>query len=874
MKSAEIRKSFLEFFRSKDHEIIQSSSLIPKNDPTLLFTNAGMVQFKYVFLGQEKRAYARAASSQKCVRAGGKHSDLENVGYTARHHTFFEMLGNFSFGDYFKKDAIRYAWDLLVDHFRLPIDRLWVTVFEEDDESAELWKNLIGIAESRIVRLGAKDNFWQMGDTGPCGPCSEILIDQGDTLSCGKTDCTVGCDCDRYLELWNLVFMQYERDESGSLNPLPKPSIDTGMGLERISAVLQGKESNFDSDIFAPIISAISSQSGKQYGQDRNSDTAIRVIADHMRAITFLLSEGLIPANEGRGYVLRRIIRRASRYTRNLDISDPLLYTLCDAVVESLGDAYPELKEESARVRRILQLEEERFNKTLEHGLSMLQSVVEDVKTSGLDTIPGNELFRLYDTFGFPLDIVRDIASENGLGIDEDGFHREMEDQKKRARASWSGEDSAIAPVYRDLAHSLNTDFIGYDTLVSQATVLAIIANDERRDEMKEGDEGEVILDRTPFYATSGGQIGDSGKLSSESATAVVLDTVKPVEGIHVHKVKIKHGLLRVGSAVTCLVNEDMRRSTMRNHTATHLLHASLRKLFGEHIKQAGSYVGHDRFRFDFTHFDALSQESIESLEDMVNDIILKNIMVKTELMDTDRAIKSGALAFFGEKYGASVRAVSIPEVSMELCGGTHVSATGDIGLLKILSEGSLAAGIRRIEAVTGKKAFAYLRDEEKELRKITEIMKVADNPSGKLIKLIDEMKELEKQHERLMAKTASERSVDIIKNARDINGIKAIAHRLDGLEQKDLRTIADSIRDRMGSGILVLASVKNDRASLVVMVSENLAPKYHAGNMLKKIAAAAGGKGGGTAELAQGGTKDIKKLDKALESLYDIITN
>jgi alanyl-tRNA synthetase len=808
------------------------------------------------------------------VRAGGKHSDLENVGYTARHHTFFEMLGNFSFGDYFKKDAIRYAWDLLVDHFRLPIDRLWVTVFEEDDESAELWKNLIGMPENKIVRLGAKDNFWQMGDTGPCGPCSEILIDQGDALSCGKTDCTVGCDCDRYLELWNLVFMQYERDESGTLNPLPKPSIDTGMGLERISAVLQGKESNFDSDIFAPIISAISSQSGKQYGQDSNSDTAIRVIADHMRAITFLLSEGLIPANEGRGYVLRRIIRRASRYTRNLDVSDPLLYTLCDAVIESLGDAYPELKEESTRVKRILRLEEERFNKTLEHGLSMLQSVVEHVKKSGLGTIPGNELFRLYDTFGFPLDIVRDIASENSLGIDENGFHREMEEQKKRARASWAGEDSAIAPVYRDLAHSLSTDFIGYDTLVSQATVLAIIVNNERRDEIKEGDEGEIILDRTPFYATSGGQVGDRGELSSEFATAVVLDTVKPVDVIHVHKVKIKHGLLRVGSTVTCSVNEETRQSTMRNHTATHLLHASLRKLFGEHIKQAGSYVGHDRFRFDFTHFDALSQDSIESLEDMVNDIILKNIVLKTELMDTDSAITSGALAFFGEKYGTTVRTVSIPEVSMELCGGTHVSATGDIGLLKILSEGSLAAGVRRIEAVTGKEAFGYLRDEEKELKKITEIMKVADNPSGKLIKLLDEMKELEKQLQRFMAKTASERSAEIIKKARDINGIKAIAHRIDGLGQKDLRTIADRIRDRMGSGILVLASVVNDRASLVAMVSENLSPKYHAGNMLKKIAAAAGGKGGGTAELAQGGTKDIKKLDKALESLYDIITN
>lgn len=874
MTSSEIRTAFLEFFRSKVHDIVPSSSLIPGNDPSLLFTNAGMVQFKSVFLGIEKRPYSRAASSQKCMRAGGKHSDLENVGHTARHHTFFEMLGNFSFGDYFKKGAILYAWELLTEHFQLPKDKLWVTVFEEDDEGVELWKDLVGIPESRIVRLGAKDNFWQMGDTGPCGPCSEILIDQGASVSCGHPDCAVGCDCDRYLELWNLVFMQYDRDATGKLNPLPRPSIDTGMGLERISAVLQGRQNNFDTDLFYPIISAISAYSQKDYDKDRETDIAIRVIADHIRAITFLLSEGLIPSNEGRGYVLRRIIRRASRYTKNLHIDNAVLFKLVDSVIEAMGSTYPELINEAARVKNILQLEEERFSRTLEHGLELLESVVSNVKSSRLTAIPGSELFKLYDTYGFPLDIARDVAAENGLEIDEPGFHHEMELQKTKARASWTGEEeSAGVAAYRDIiAGHEEMEFTGYESLESDSTVTGILVGGQIAGEISTGMEGEVLLDRTPFYAESGGQVGDTGELKSDAVKAVVLDTVKPGENIYVHRVKVLEGSLKKGDRLLASVDPEKRHATMRNHTATHLLHAALRHFLGEHVKQAGSYVSPERFRFDFNHFNALGEETLESLEDDVNRNVLKNISVTTVLMDTKTAVDSGVVALFGEKYGDRVRAVIIPDVSKELCGGTHVRATGDIGLLKIISEGSLASGVRRIEAVTGTSAVAYFRNEEKELKKLSALLKTSDNPSEKLSRVLSDMKELEKALEKYKGRSAAERSLTIMEKARDVDGIKVVAHRVDGIEQKDLRTMADSVRDGLGSGILVLASVTDGQAAMVAMVTDDLTGKFNAGAILKQIASAAGGRGGGKPDLAQGGTREIKKLDKALESLYDII--
>lgn len=874
MTSAEIRSAFLEFFRSKGHEIVQSSSLIPRNDPTLLFTTAGMVQFKSVFLGEEKRQYTRAVTSQKCMRAGGKHNDLENVGHTARHHTFFEMLGNFSFGDYFKRDAILFAWELLTEYFRLPKDRLWATVYEEDDEAAELWKELTGMPQGRIVRLGTKDNFWQMGDTGPCGPCSEIIIDQGPEVGCGRPDCSAGCECDRYLEIWNLVFMQYDRDQSGKMNPLPKPSIDTGMGLERLSAVLQGKHNNFDSDVFSSVISSICSHSNKTYGADRNTDTAIRVIADHIRSITFLLSEGLIPSNEGRGYVLRRIIRRASRYSKSLDIDEPVLYKLCDAVSGTMSGTYPELLEEKQRISKILKLEEERFNKTLEQGLQLLNNIIRQVRNAGKTSIPGSELFRLYDTYGFPLDIVRDVASESNIKIDETGFHKEMELQRAKARASWAGgEEAAVPPVYRDLSQRFSgTEFIGYDTLESDSTVLAIITNGNISDETNADSECEILLDRTPFYAESGGQVGDTGELATDSLKAVVLDTRKPLEGLHMHKVKIKSGRIKTGAKIHCSVDSHSRHSTMRNHTATHLIHTSLRNMLGEHVKQAGSYVSPERLRFDFNHFDSLSRETLDAIEDEVNGYILRDIKVNTVVMETDKAIESGVTALFGEKYGEKVRVVTVPDVSSELCGGTHVSATGNIGLFKILSEGSVASGVRRIEAVTGRGAFDYLRKKDDEIRLISEILKTSDNPSGRLVKMLSEMKELEKELEKLKGRSAAEDSLKIIGMARDINGIKVISHRFDGMDQKDLRVIADNIRDGLGSGILVLASVKDEQASMVAMVTKDLTGRFNAGDILRHVAAFAGGRGGGKAEIAQGGTKEIKKLDKALESLYDII--
>ncbi|GAB4484763.1 MAG: alanine--tRNA ligase [Thermodesulfovibrionales bacterium] len=869
MKSSDVRETFLDFFRSKGHEVVRSSSLLPANDPTLLFTNAGMVQFKSVFLGDDARPYSRAATSQKCIRAGGKHNDLENVGHTARHHTFFEMLGNFSFGDYFKSEAIEYAWELLTERYRLPRERLWATVFEEDDEAAGLWTKLTGIPADRVVRLGAKDNFWQMGDTGPCGPCSEIIIDQGSHIGCGRPDCSVGCDCDRFLEIWNLVFMQFDRSADGKLTPLPKPSIDTGMGLERLSAVLQGKYNNFDSDLFAPIISGICSLSRKEYGRDRATDTAIRVIADHIRSITFLLSEGLTPSNEGRGYVLRRIIRRAARYAKSLDIAEPVLYRLCGSVLEAMP-AYPELRDEAPRVSTMLKIEEERFNKTLEQGLSVLHAVIGETKKSGNAEIAGSELFRLYDTFGFPLDIARDVAEESGLRIDEPGFHREMEAQKAKARSSWSAETASAAPVYKDLFQKkLTSEFVGYDSMASVATVLAVISNGRVVDQIAEGGQGEVLLDRTPFYAESGGQAGDRGRITGDGLAASVLDTRKPLEQLILSSVRVDRGTIRTGSAVTCVVDEELRRATMRNHTATHLLHSALRNILGEHVKQAGSSVGPDRLRFDFTHFSSIDTATLTAIEDEINAAVLKNVPVSVTEMETKKALDSGVTALFGEKYGDVVRVVTIPDLSAELCGGTHASATGDIGLFKILSEGSVASGIRRIEAVTGKAAIEYCRAEEAELRKVCEALKVTASPSEKLGRLLADMKSLERSLEAFKSKSLSESSSKIVHAAKTVKGVKVLCHSSQGVDAKDLRTLADNIRDHLGSGILLLASSSADQVSLVLMVTKDLLTRFNAGSLLKDITAQHGGRGGGKPDLAQGGIRDASKLDLVFQDLY-----
>lgn len=875
MRSSDIRESFLEFFKSNGHKIIKSSSLIPRHDPTLLFTNAGMVQFKSIFLGEEKTSYLRAATCQKCLRAGGKHSDIENVGHTSRHHTFFEMLGNFSFGDYFKRDAILFAWELLTDWYKLPKERLWVSVYEEDEEASDLWKELTGIPSERIVRLGAKDNFWQMGDTGPCGPCSEIIIDQGEDVGCGRPDCKVGCDCDRYLELWNLVFMQYNRDESGNLTPLPKPSIDTGMGLERISAVLQGKTNNFDTDLFAHIISFLELLSGVSYGKAPETDISIRVIADHIRAISFLLSDGLVPSNEGRGYVLRRIIRRASRHARLLGLSGAVLHKLIGPVADLMGGVYPELIYEKERASKILMIEEERFIKTLEQGMKMIDSLIEELKKEGKNIIPGIELFRLYDTYGFPLDLARDIAMDKHFLIDEDGFHKEMEMQREKARASWVGEEDAIASIYKELQSEIGeTLFIGYDTLESESVIKAILKDGKVVTEVSEGDEAELFLDKTPFYGESGGQVGDVGIIRKtgfeDIAELEVLDTKKEL-GLHSHIVRIKNGRLRVWDRVKCVVDIDKRLATAKNHTGTHLLHKALRAVIGEHVKQAGSLVSPERMRFDFSHFYSLDKNEIDAIEDIVNEKILQNINVETEVSDLQDAIKSGVTALFGEKYGDKVRIVRINNFSAELCGGTHCRATGEIGLFKIISEGSVASGIRRIEALTGKAAFDYLRQRDRELNNIESMLKT-DKAYERVERLISDMRELDKEIEALKSKIASQSSLSLLEKVKKINNVNVLVCRIDNLEQKDLRVLADNIRDRLGSGIILLASALNGQASMVAMVTKDLTGNYSAGEILKRVASLAGGSGGGKAEMAQGGTREINKLDNALNAVYDLV--
>jgi alanyl-tRNA synthetase len=871
MKGSDIRSAFLDYFKSKGHEVVASSSLIPKKDPTLLFTNAGMVQFKSIFQGEERRDYTRATTSQKCMRAGGKHSDIENVGHTARHHTFFEMLGNFSFGDYFKRDAILFAWGLLVDQLGLPKDKLWATVYQDDDEAAQLWPELTDIPKERVIRLGAKDNFWRMGDTGPCGPCSEIIIDQGPEIGCGKPDCKVGCDCDRYLELWNLVFMQFDRDDAGKLTPLPKPSIDTGMGLERIAAVMQGKKNNYDTDLFAPIIGAISSMSGVAYGKSPDTDISLRVIADHLRSISFLLADGLIPSNEGRGYVLRRIIRRASRHARLLGLEGAALSKLMGSVSGVMGDIYPELTKDAESSSKALMFEEERFTRTLDQGMRLLDDVMATLKQSGEKIIPGGEIFKLYDTFGFPLDLSRDIALDNHLRIDEDGFNREMQLQRERARASWVGEEEAIASIYKELKSEIgDTLFSGYETLEDDCTVKAIIKDRQIVTEAVAGDEVELFLDKTPFYGESGGQIGDIGIIFSGTFGARVTNTLKEA-GLHAHVATISRGSVKVWDKVKCVVDKEARMATARNHTATHLLHAALRTVLGEHVKQAGSYVSTERIRFDFSHFYQVDKKELNEIEDLVNAEIIENKTLDTEVKDIQEALKSSVMALFGEKYGDRVRVVRVPGFSSELCGGTHCRTTGDIGSFVVISEGSVASGIRRIEAFTGKAAFEYLRQKRDDLKKIAELLK-ADDPVERVEKVMADMKDKDKEIEALKGKLSSHSSASLLDQVRDIDGTKALACRVDNLEQKDLRVLADNIRDRIGSGIVVIASVKEGQAAILSMVTKDLTKQFNAGDILKKVAALCDGRGGGKPDMAQGGTKELDKLDAALEAVYSII--
>jgi alanyl-tRNA synthetase len=870
MKSNEVRQLFLDFFRQKEHKVLSSSPLIPKDDPTLLFTNAGMVQFKSVFLGDIERPYKSAVTVQKCLRAGGKHNDLENVGRTARHHTFFEMLGNFSFGDYFKKEAIVWAWEFLTEWAKLPADKLLITVYEKDDESASLWQNEVGIKKENIFRLGEKDNFWQMGDTGPCGPCSEILIDQGPEMACDKPDCTAGCDCDRFLEIWNLVFMQYNKASSGKLSPLPMPSIDTGMGIERLVAVLQNKKNNFDTDLFSPIIKKIETISGKKYNKSASTDVSLRVIADHIRAIAFVFSDGLIPSNEGRGYVLRRIIRRAARHGFIIGIEKPFLFEVLDTVCDIMSGAYPELLEDSERKKLTLRLEEDRFAHTLSSGMAILEKLITELKSSGKDTIPGAELFKLYDTYGFPLDLAGDIARDNGFMIDEKSFTKAMEIQKSRARASWSGTGEEVSGVYKNVLKKFGSvNFLGYTHFEAEGIVNVLVRDNVSVGEAHEGETVEIILDQTPFYGESGGQVGDKGSMKADGLKIDVLDT-KKFDTLIIHKARIEKGTVRTGMKVHASVDRESRKSTMRNHTATHLLHAALKTILGDHIKQAGSLVAPDRLRFDFTHFHPMSLNELQGVENLVNEKILENLSVLVIQTTLDEALDQGVVALFGEKYAEEVRVIRSGDFTAELCGGTHCDFTGEIGPFKIISEGSVAAGMRRIEALTGFKTLDYMKRKENELKKVADLLKVKElHVSEKIEKFLQELKLYENELERLKSKSVKENVNVILDKAVHVDNIKIVSQKIDGFDIQSLRNLVDILKTKIGTGVIVLGSPKNGQVSYVAAVTKDLTSKLNAGDILKAIT---GGKGGGRADMAQGGTKDVEGLDKAIRSVVDII--
>jgi alanyl-tRNA synthetase len=876
MTGNEIRTRFLQFFQERGHTVVPSSALIPHNDPTLLFINAGMNQFKDVFLGREKRDYVRAASAQKCVRAGGKHNDLENVGQTARHHTFFEMLGNFSFGDYFKHDAIAHAWDFLTGEMGLPKDKLWVTVFREDDEAYAIWRDEIGIPEERLIRMGEKDNFWSMGDTGPCGPCSEILIDQGESMTCGD-DCGIGkCDCDRYLELWNLVFMQFNRDADGTMTPLPKPSIDTGMGLERISAVMQGVQSNYDCDLLRGIIAYVEELSGKRYGDDDAHDMSMRVIADHSRATAFLIADGVLPSNEGRGYVLRRIMRRAARHAKMLGFAEPVLYRTASFVLQSMADAYPEPAQRTDYVAKIVKIEEERFIQTLDNGLRILTDEVERLRAAGAAVLPGDVAFKLYDTFGFPLDLTADILRGENVTIDEAGFEACMEEQRQKAREHWKGSgEEAIAGIYRQLVEEgLSSRFTGYDTLSDRSEILAILLDGQPVSGAPGGAKVEIVTAATPFYGESGGQTGDRGTLTTADARVTVSDTKKPLPELLVHVGEVVSGTLRTGDTATLEVDADRRCATALNHTATHLLQAALLEVLGDHVKQAGSLVTPERLRFDFIHFSAMSPEEIDRVETLVNCRIRQNAGVDTREMGHEEAVAAGATALFGEKYGDKVRVVRVGDISMELCGGTHANASGDIGLFKILQETGIAAGVRRIEAVTGAKALEVVRDQERTLNHLATLIKT-DRPQleVRLRKLLERQKELEREIESLQSKLNADQAGDLLQQAVEIAGVSVVCGRVDNLDGKALRELADQIRDRLTSGVLVLGGAHEGKAGLLVAVTKDLTKRLQAGALVKQLAAMVGGGGGGRPDLAQAGGSKPEQLGEALASVPQLIS-
>ncbi len=876
----EIRRRFLAYFQENGHEIVRSSSLIPRDDPSLLFTNAGMVQFKSVFQGQEKRAYTRATTSQKCLRVGGKHNDLENVGRTARHHTFFEMLGNFSFGDYFKEDAIKFAWKFITEELKLPKDKLYATVFLDDDEAAGLWLQHTEVPAERILRMGEKDNFWSMGDTGPCGPCSEILIDQGEHMSCGP-DCGIGkCDCDRFLEIWNLVFMQYNQIEPGRREPLPRPSIDTGMGLERIAAVCQGVYSNYDCDLFTRIIDRAASLAGVTYSKsapDTNDvDTALRVIADHSRAVAFMVADGIMPSNEGRGYVLRRLIRRAYRFGRLIGMPAAFLHLTADEVVAHMGEDFPELIAAREFMNRVIKEEEERFEKTLDKGLALLEEEMTAIGAKSGRNIPGEVAFKLYDTYGFPLDIINDVAEKRGFTVDETGFTGLMAEQKKRAKAAWkgSGEADIVGRFAGLLEEGLQSSFVGYDCMEASSRIIALLdAEGERVPALKAGMKGYMITGATPFYGASGGQTGDTGVVRSALGKADVLDTLKPSAALIVHQIQVTGGEILLDAEAELVVEEGQRTASARNHTCTHLLHAALQEVLGNHARQAGSLVSPDRLRFDFNHISAMTAEELAEVERRVNAAIMADRELEVHHSSYDEAVAAGAMALFGEKYADTVRVVSIPGESTELCGGTHLSRTGQAGTFVILSESGVAAGVRRIEAATGWNALAFLHAQRRELEEAQGMLKAkAGELPQRILALQNETRTARKNLERASAQAASGQGRNLMDSVETFNGVPVLASRSGAPTIKALRELVDDVRSKMPTGIACLTAEEDGKVSLVIAVSKDLHARFTAPVLIKEVAAAIGGSGGGRPDMAQAGGSNAEGIDAAFAKLKELV--
>ena len=873
MRAQEIRETFLDYFATKNHRVVKSASLMPKDDPTLLFTNAGMNQFKNIFLGLEKRSYTRATSVQKCMRVSGKHNDLEQVGKTNKHHTFFEMLGNFSFGDYFKKDAIEYAWELVTQGFRMDKERLYITVYLEDDDASQIWQKHVGIPENRIFRFGKKDNYWAMGDTGPCGPCSEIHYDLDEALESGDPYELIEKGSDRFLELWNLVFMQSEQSGDGELLTLPSPSIDTGMGLERVATVLQGKKNNYDTDLFFPLIESVCDTARKEYHADETTDIAIRIIVDHIRAVTFLIGDGIMPSNDGRGYVLRRLIRRAYRRGNFLGIQEPFLYKLVGGVVDIMKDAYPELLSSVNYIAKVCLSEERRFALTLTSGLRTFNQYIEEAKSRDKSVISGGKLFKLYDTFGFPVDLSRELAEEQGLRVDEKGFHEELEKQRQRARRAWKGDAQQKNKKVYEKVKDLQSEYVGYEKDRADAEIVAILKKGALIEQLGEGESGEVFLDITPFYAEAGGQIGDSGIFKNPHFSGIVDTTYYPIPEIRAHKVRVISGQIRVHDRIEAMIDLPWRMALSKNHTATHLLHASLRQILGDHVKQSGSLVSPERLRFDFTHFAPVRSSELMHIETLVNEKIRNNIPVRTKITTMEEGIEEGAIAIFEEKYGDNVRMVTIGEFSKELCGGVHVHNTGEIGLFKILSETSIAAGMRRIEAITGEAAILHIQEEEILLHKILQLL---NSPKKEIVEQINKLKtsvkEMEKESKSLRQKMANIRYQRDTQQIQKIQDISVLTQEVEGLSMNELRELADSLKQKVGSGIVVLGAKEEKKAFIVVSVTKDLTDRVKADDLIKEIAPLVGGGGGGRPDFAQAGGTKPDQIASVLNNIGSII--